>query len=212
MPKRSSKSSEVKIRGKIGSAQVQERTPYANKLMGEKAMRSEYSRLRSIARKRLERLGKSEFSTSAAYQINKNLYKPLKDIRSEGELAQRLSDVQRFLNAKQSTVTGQRQIQNKRLATWKSKPGMDWLNKGNFEEFTRFLNFLKAISPNRYTADILMYNEDFQLYRTLRKRNLEGQDIERLYKQYVNRTRPSSRLFDEGPRPVPPEYIKNSKS
>ena len=58
-------------------------------------IRAEYSRLRSIARKRLERLAVNE-PESYAYRHNKDLYKPVKEL-TPAQMKERLYQVARFV-------------------------------------------------------------------------------------------------------------------
>lgn len=115
----------------------------------EKELRREYSRLRSVARKRLERFGRSEFVDSNVYRYNKGKYVPLSHVSNKGELVHLLSDVARFLTAEAGSVTGQRVIRDKAIATWNDK-GYDWINKSNYAAFARFLEFAREFVGQPY--------------------------------------------------------------
>lgn len=115
----------------------------------EKELRREYSRLRSVARKRLERFEGSEFEDSNVYRYNKGKYVPLSQVSNKGELVHLLSDVARFLTAEAGSVSGQRVIRNKAIATWNDK-GYDWINKSNYAAFARFLEFAREFVGQPY--------------------------------------------------------------
>lgn len=115
----------------------------------EKELRREYSRLRSVARKRLERFEGSEFEDSNVYRYNKGKYVPLSQVSNKGELVHLLSDVARFLTAEAGSVTGQRAIRDKAIATWHEK-GYTWLNKSNYAAFARFLEFSREFVGQPY--------------------------------------------------------------
>lgn len=115
----------------------------------EKELRREYSRLRSVARKRLERFQGSEFEDSNVYRYNKGKYVPLSQVSNKGELVHLLSDVARFLTAEAGSVTGQRAIRDKAIATWNDK-GYTWLNKSNYAAFARFLEFSREFVGQPY--------------------------------------------------------------
>lgn len=115
----------------------------------EKELRREYSRLRSVARKRLERFEGSEFEDSNVYLYNKGKYVPLSQVSNKGELVHLLSDVARFLTAEAGSVTGERAIRDKAIATWHDK-GYGWINKSNYAAFARFLEFSREFVGQPY--------------------------------------------------------------
>lgn len=187
---------------------AQARTPIQNKELGEAAARKEYTRLRNIAQKRLKRLAGSEFAESKEYLINANRFVTLKEMKSPNELYARLSDLQRFINAKSSTVTGQKARRDKAIRTWNEKPGMEWVNKENFKDFIEFLQFMKSMYPNRYALELWQAGEDFTTYKEFRRGGLTGGQLRARFNEYLKRTRPTTRLIDLGPVPVPKEFIK----
>lgn len=115
----------------------------------EKELRREYSRLRSVARKRLERFAGSEFEDSNVYRYNKGKYVPLSQVSNKGELVHLLSDVARFLTAEGGSVSGQRAIRAKAISTWNEK-GYTWINKSNYAAFARFLEFAREFVGQPY--------------------------------------------------------------
>lgn len=78
-------------------------------------MRSEYTRMRDVAQKRIKRLGES-FPESKAYTQHQSGFPRLKDI-SPQDLPYAFSELAKFVRAKTSTVTGQRIAQEKTTAT-----------------------------------------------------------------------------------------------
>ena len=104
----------------------------------EAQIRKEYTRLRDISQKRLKRLAAAGYSEDQIYKQNVNKFKELKDIKSQGELAQRLSDLSRFISYKGSTVAGQKAIMKKSLSTL-HEHGYDFVNPGNYKEFGKFM-------------------------------------------------------------------------
>lgn len=113
-----------------------------------KEVRAEYSRLRSIARKRLNRLANSEFSGSQAYRMNRNLYVPLKDIKDGRTLYSKLTMLSRFIVAQQSTVTGQREIRDEIIAKL-HKNNYTMVNESNFLDFLDFMEDFRARKLNK---------------------------------------------------------------
>lgn len=109
-------------------------------------VRKEYSRLRGIAMKRLQRIGKSEFSDSKTYQYNIKGFPVLKEIRDK-DVAAALADVARFVNAKTGSLTGLRVQQEKTLASL-AEHGYTGINKGNIREFGEFMEAHRAEMQN----------------------------------------------------------------
>lgn len=104
------------------------------------SIRHTYSEMRSIANKRLGRLGKSEFRESAAYQQHQGGFAKLADI-PKADLAKAFHDVQKFLAAKTSTVSGQRERRDKIIAAWQAQ-GLD-INKKNFNTVMDIMHRLR---------------------------------------------------------------------
>lgn len=102
------------------------------------AVRKEYTRLRDISQKRLKRLKAAGLDDTQAYLKNYKHYPKLKDIKSDSELASRLSDLSRFITAKASTVSGQKDIMRKSLSTLHDN-GYKFVNEENFRNFGKFM-------------------------------------------------------------------------
>ena len=104
-------------------------------------IRREYSRLRDIAQKRLQRLARNE-PGSYAYKKNVGQYPVLKEVGTEGarELLPRLA---RFIGAKTGTVQGIREQRNKALETLREH-GYTFINKGNIKQFGEFMEAYRA--------------------------------------------------------------------
>ena len=104
----------------------------------EKAVRKEYTRLRDIAQKRLKRMGATMWAETQTYQRNVNHYPKLKDIQSPSELAARLSDLSRFIEAQTSTVSGMEQQMKKSLKTLHEN-GYMFVTRENYLDFGKFM-------------------------------------------------------------------------
>ena len=86
-------------------------TPYKMKRMSEKEIRKEYSRLRSIANKRLERLDIQNLGLKAMTGFR---YPTISNIEKAGisNVRSALADVSLWLNDYRSSVTGEKQFLN----------------------------------------------------------------------------------------------------
>jgi Tfp pilus assembly protein PilO len=123
-------------------------TPEGAKTLSDKELRKEYTRLRSIARKRLERFEGTEWTDTQVYQLNAGVYKPLKEIRSDRELRHLFSDVARFVTADTSSVSG---LEKQRATAVKTlnERGYDFVNKENYRQFAEFMEYARIANMNR---------------------------------------------------------------
>lgn len=101
-------------------------------------VRKEYTRLRDIAQKRLKRFETAGLTKTQAYKRNVAHYPKLKDIKSDYELAGRLSDLERFISAQAGSVSGQKEIRKKAISTL-HEHDYTFVNEHNFDDFTDFM-------------------------------------------------------------------------
>ena len=73
-----------------------------------KEVRSEYSRLRKIALRRLAKIEQSEYKDEPFIQRRKDSFVKISDITTNGQLRRKLQEVALFLSAETSTLTGLR--------------------------------------------------------------------------------------------------------
>lgn len=103
--------------------------------------KKEYTRLRNIANKRLKRLAEAGYADTDIYRANAGKYPALKTFTKERELYQHLSSLAWFISAKGSTVSGQREYEEKIRATLSEHYGtpadMDLKKFGTFMEYMR---------------------------------------------------------------------------
>jgi hypothetical protein len=128
-------------------------TPDGAKSLQDKDLRKEYSRLRSIARKRLERFEGTEWEDTQIFKVNEHKFKPLKDMDSDRELRHLFSDVARFVKAETSSVSG---LERQRRLAMESlqEHGYDFVNTNNFNRFVHFMEYARTVNINR------MYDSD----------------------------------------------------
>lgn len=171
-------------------------TPEGAKKLTRQNLREEYSRLRSIAVKRLNRMANSEWNDSELYLRSKNKFKKLKDIKSERELRFLFSDLYMFLESPRSTVSGMNRIRTKSLATL-HEHGYNFVTKKNFREFGRFMEWAKEhVQAYMYDSDRVAnaYNE------LAVKRNLSPQEIESAFRAWSRRERKLQKIRNLNPR------------
>lgn len=109
----------------------------------EKELRQEYSRLRAVAQKTIQRLGKSEFAGGATYRNAVGRFPTTKSIKDKRELAMALVDISRFLSAKGSSVSGLKEIRAEQVNTWRNQYGYSFVNATNYSAWVEFLEVMK---------------------------------------------------------------------
>lgn len=102
-------------------------------------MRAEYTRMRDVAQKRIKRLGK-QFPESKAYQSHSKGFPKLKELDPR-DFAKAFSELAKFVKAKGSTVTGQKEIKNKTIKTWQDQ-GLN-LNHKNYDKTIKILEEMR---------------------------------------------------------------------
>ena len=145
-------------------------------LEGDKGLQSEvrkeYTRLRDISQKRLKRLAKAGYTDTEVYRRNVKHYLKLKDIKSKSELAQRLSDLSRFVASKQSTVSGIKEKERKALESL-SEHGYGFVNESNIQEFGEFME--------EYRNQLLDMDYDSgdaaELYSVIQKHKIDPEKV-----------------------------------
>ena len=166
-----------------------EYNPQALENRSERELRREYSRLRSIAKKRLDRLMASEFADSQAVAYNAGLYIPLAAVQSRSELTHLLTDLARFITSEQSTITGQRAIVNRLVQTWQGDKGFTFVNAGNVRSWVRFLDYVQ--SEEGYVYDIAAVATAFEdIDRDMQRSggSWDADQIHAAYEYYVENT------------------------
>lgn len=114
----------------------------------DKQIRAEYSRLRSIARKRLERFEGTEWTDTQVYQYNKGKYIPVKDVKNKTQLVALLADVARFVTAETGSVSGLERQRRRNVETL-HEHGYKFVNKKNFRQFADFMEDFRIRRLNR---------------------------------------------------------------
>ena len=102
-------------------------------------MRAEYTRMRDVAQKRIKRLGK-QFPESKAYQTHAKGFAKLKELDPR-DFPKAFAELAKFVRAKGSTVTGQKQIKEKTIKTWQDQ-GLN-LNSKNYDKVIKILEEMR---------------------------------------------------------------------
>lgn len=141
------------------------------------AVRKEYSRLRDIAQKRLERLGRNE-PESFAYRSNRGQYAPARGQTTEA-LRQQLPQLAKFIAARTGSVTGIRAQRRKAVESLQAK-GYRFVTKENLGAFGEFMEEFRA---KRGAARSYGTFEALELWEFAQANDI---DVEKVKKQFAN--------------------------
>lgn len=150
-----------------------------------KEARAEYSRLRSAAVKRLERLSRTEGARYSAYQMyGKEGFAPLPKNATPAEVGRALADVHHFLEMKTSSISQIRESQRQALETLQAR-GYSFVNKSNIKEFGEFMEAArqaKVASSNRGGSPIIV-----ELYETVKRLQLPPKQIQLRFTEWLRK-------------------------
>lgn len=164
-------------------------TPTGAKELTDKELRQEYSRLRSIARKRLERFEGTEWTTSQIYQYNKEGFKPLKEIKSDRELRYLFSDVARFITAERGSVSGLEKERRRAVKTLNER-GYSFVNKKNFRKFAEFMEYVRIANLNR----IFDSKRVADFYEATERENRSEEEMRSAFKAWSKNQRKKNKI------------------
>ena len=121
-----------------------------------KQLRAEYTRMRDIAQKRIQRLGRLE-PNSEAFKQHKEGFPKLKDIADRHELVYQLSELANFLTSARSSVSGIRKASKETRKAIKEKTGVA-LPHESLGQFGPFINAVKkalGLDPGKYELQFI---------------------------------------------------------
>lgn len=145
-------------------------------VLSEKEIRDEYRRLRNIANKRIERLGRAGYGETQAYLRNVGIYKSASNY-TMAELHYKLYQVSKFVAAKSSTVSGMRSIENEAIETLQEK-GLGRIN--NLQEFGDFMSWART----RYKNSDFDSERAAEVYNESKRRSIDIEEIKKDYELY----------------------------
>ena len=170
-------------------------TPEGAKSLTDKQLRKEYSRLRSIARKRLERFEGTEWTDTQVYKLNAGVYKPLKEIKSERELRHLFSGVARFVISETGSVSGLEKQRTRAVDTLNDR-GYDFVTKENFKEFAEFMEYARVANLNR------MYDSKriAEFYEATEKKNMSNEEMRKAFRSWTKKQKKLKKIQNRNPR------------
>lgn len=156
-------------------------TPLALELTWDmKDVRKEYSRLRSIWRKRYERLLKSDYKDNNLVTDRPiNRYKQLKDITSDREIYHLLSELATIIASDRTTVTGLKKQEKEQMKHINDVYGTELKTHEDLLNFGRFMEQLRDFASDR------IYDSDFAVDLYSDGEKLSTSKMLELYKEFL---------------------------
>lgn len=147
--------------------------------------RAEYSRLRSAAVKRLQRLSGTEGERYSAFRMyGKEGFPSLPKNASASEVGRALADVYHFLEMKTSSIGSIRSAQRNAIKTLNER-GYGFINKGNIREFGEFMEAArqqKVVSDNRGGSPTIV-----ELYETVKRLQMPPEQVQRRFSYWLSK-------------------------
>lgn len=156
-------------------------TPIAIELTWDKKeVRKEYSRLRSIWRKRYERLLKSDYKDINLVKDRPiQRYKQLKDITGDREIYHLLSELATIIASDRTTVTGLKKQEKEQMKHINSVYETELKTHEDLLNFGRFMEQLRDFASDR------IYDSDFAIELYSDGEKLSTGKMLELYKEFL---------------------------
>lgn len=156
-------------------------TPLALELTWDKKeVRKEYSRLRSIWRKRYERLLKSDYKDINLVKDRPiQRYKQLKDITSDREIHHLLSELATIIASDRTTITGLKKQEKEQMEHINDVYGTELKTHEDFLNFGKFMEQLRDFASDR------IYDSDFAVDLYSDGEKLSTGKMLELYKEFL---------------------------
>lgn len=156
-------------------------TPLALELTWDKKdVRKEYSRLRSIWRKRYERLLKSDYKDiNLVTDRPIQRYKQLKDITSDREIYHLLSELATIIASDRTTITGLKRQEKEQMRHINDVYGTELKTHEDLLNFGRFMEQLRDFASDR------IYDSDFAVDLYSDGEKLSTGKMLEIYKEFL---------------------------
>lgn len=151
----------------------------------EKLYRKEYSRVRAIARKRLQRLAEAGYSDNAIYRNFKDEFPALKDIKNRRELAYRLVGANRFIARQDTTLKGLREIRNRAIESLREN-GYDFVNTKNYDTF---VDVMSRLHEQRYELLYRAGKTEQIVTELSKKKKINAEVIEKTLQKHLKESK-----------------------
>ena len=146
-----------------------------------KSTRKEYSRLRSIWKKRYERLVKSEYKNSSLVQDRPiTRYPKLSEIGTDREVQYLLSELGAIIGGEYTSVEGLKKLDKERIEKLNDKwEGLNLKTRDDLKTFGEFMERVRGYASDR------IYDSDFAVDIFDQTENLSNEKMLELYKEFL---------------------------
>ena len=165
-----------------------EYTPYYLNKHTEAELRKEYSKLRSIVRKRQERLEKSEFAELSEVKHYGKL-PPVAQIKNKQQLVYALAEAKRFLNQDISITRFKRE--RKDMVIKLNANGYDFITQQNFTSFVEFMESMRTIAQNTIVDSEIIA----MLYNSVSKGKISASKLQKWFTDFIKKQEQSARDY-----------------
>ena len=165
-----------------------EYTPYYLNKHTEAELRKEYSKLRSIVRKRQERLEKSEFAELSEVKHYGKL-PPVAQIKNKQQLVYALAEAKRFLNQDISITRFKRE--RKDMVNKLNANGYDFITQQNFTSFVEFMEVMRTIAQNTIVDSEIIA----MLYNSVSKGKISASKLQKWFTDFIKKQEQSARDY-----------------
>lgn len=167
-----------------------EYTPYYLNKHTEAELRKEYSKLRSIVRKRQERLEKSEFAELSEVKHYGKL-PPVAQIKNKQQLVYALAEAKRFLKQNISITRFKRE--RKDMVTKLNANGYDFITQQNYTSFLEFMEVMRTIAQNTIVDSEIIA----MLYNSVSKGKISAAKLQKWFSDFIKKQEKSAREFPD---------------
>lgn len=174
-----------------------EYTPYYLNKHTVAELRKEYSKLRSIVRKRQERLEQSEFAELAEVKHYGKL-PPVVQIKNKQQLVYALAEAKRFLNKDISITRFKRE--RKAMIAKLNDNGYDFVTKQNFLSYVTFMETMRTIAQNMHFDSESIAN----LFESVTTGKIPESKVRKWFEKFIKKQ-------EEAARDYPAKYSRTRR-
>lgn len=167
-----------------------EYTPYYLNKHTEAELRKEYSKLRSIVRKRQERLEKSEFADLEEVKHYGKL-PPVAQIKNKQQLVYALAEAKRFLSQDISITRFKRE--RKDMIAKLNANGYDFITPQNFTSFVEFMEAMRTIAQNTIIDSEIIA----MLYNSVSKGKIPASKLQKWFSDFIKKQEQAARDYPD---------------
>ena len=165
-----------------------EYTPYYLNKHSEAELRKEYSKLRSIVRKRQERLSQSEFAELEEVKHYGKL-PPIADIKNKQQLVYALAEAKRFLS-EDISITRFKRERLKTVAKLNAN-GYDFITNKNFLAFVTFMESMRTIAQNTIVDSEIIA----EMFNQVAKGKIPASKLQKWFSDFIKKQEEAARDF-----------------